>query len=108
MRKIVYPRAGGVEIIEIVEEEAPVPESDQVCVEIHRAGVNFAELMMRQGLYGSSPDFPFTPGYEASGVVIGVGNHVDTLKEGDRVLAMTGFGGYSEKVCLDALSLIHI
>jgi len=108
MRKIVYPRAGGVETIEIVEEGDPVPDSDQVCIRIHRAGVNFAELMMRQGLYGSSPDFPFTPGYEASGVVIGVGDRVDTLKEGDRVLAMTGFGGYSEKVCLNARRVIPI
>ena len=108
MRKIVYPRAGGVETIEIVEESDPVPQSDQVCVRIHRAGINFAELMMRQGLYGSSPDFPFTPGYEASGVVIGVGDRVENLKEGDRVLAMTGFGGYSEKVCLDARRVIHI
>ena len=108
MRRIVYPRAGGVETIQIVEEDDPVPQSDQVCVRIHRAGINFAELMMRQGLYGSSPDFPFTPGYEASGVVIGVGDQVATLKEGDRVLAMTGFGGYSEKVCLDARRVIPI
>lgn len=108
MRKIVYPRAGGVETIQIVEESDPVPQSDQVCVRIHRAGINFAELMMRQGLYGSSPDFPFTPGYEASGVVIGVGDRVENLKEGDRVLAMTGFGGYSEKVCLDARRVILI
>ena len=108
MRKVVYTRAGGVETIEIVEDSAPVPKSDQVCVRIHRAGINFAELMMRQGLYGSSPDFPFTPGYEASGIVIGVGDQVDTLKEGDRVLAMTGFGGYSEKVCLEAKRVIPI
>ena len=108
MRKIVYPKAGGVETIQIVEEDDPVPQSDQVCVRIHRAGINFAELMMRQGLYGSSPDFPFTPGYEASGIVIGVGDQVATLKEGDRVLAMTGFGGYSEKVCLDARRVIPI
>ena len=108
MRKIVYPKAGGVETIQIVEEDDPVPQSDQVCVRIHRAGINFAELMMRQGLYGSSPDFPFTPGYEASGIVIGVGDQVVTLKEGDRVLAMTGFGGYSEKVCLDAGRVIPI
>ena len=108
MRKVVYPRAGGVETIQIVEESDPVPQSDQVCVRIHRAGINFAELMMRQGLYGSSPDFPFTPGYEASGVLIGVGDRVENLKQGDRVLAMTGFGGYSEKVCLDARRVIHI
>mgnify|MGYP000001666644 FL=1 len=108
MRKIVYPRAGGVETIQIVEGSDPVPRSDQVCVRIHRAGINFAELMMRQGLYGSSPDFPFTPGYEASGVVISVGDQVENLKEGDRVLAMTGFGGYSEKVCLDSRRVIPI
>ncbi len=108
MKKIVYPRAGGVETIQIVEEKDPVPRKGEVCVRIHRAGVNFAELMMRQGLYGSSPEFPFTPGYEASGVVIGVGDSVDSLKEGDRVLAMTGFGGYSEKVCIDARRAILI
>ena len=61
MRKIVYPKAGGVETIQIVDVEDPLPGKGQVCVRVHRAGVNFAELMMRQGLYGSSPDFPFTP-----------------------------------------------
>ena len=49
---------------------------------VHRAGVNFAELMMRQGLYGSSPDYPFTPGYETAGEVIGLGEGVDSLKKG--------------------------
>ena len=55
---------------------------------------------MRQGLYGSNPDFPFTPGYEASGVIISLGKGVKGLELGDRVLAMTGFGGYSEKVSI--------
>jgi len=100
MRKVVYPKAGGVDSIEIIEVEDPEPDAGEVCVRVHRAGVNFAELMMRQGLYGSSPSFPFTPGYETSGVVIGVGEGVTSVKEGDRVLAMTGFGGYSEKVVL--------
>jgi len=108
MRRVVYPKAGGIDTIQIVEEQDPVPKSGQVCVSIHRAGVNFADLMMRQGLYGSSPDFPFTPGYEAAGVVIGLGEGVDSLKEGDRVLVMTGFGGYSEKVCLDARRVVPI
>ncbi len=108
MRKVVYPKAGGVETIQIVEEEDPVPKKGEVCVRVHRAGINFAELMMRQGLYGSSPDFPVTPGYEASGEVIGLGEGVDSLKEGDRVLAMTGFGGYAEKVCLSSERAIRI
>ena len=108
MKKIVYPRAGGVETIEIVEAEDPTPARGEVCVRVHRAGVNFAELMMRQGLYGSSPDYPFTPGYETAGEVIGLGEGVDSLRKGDRVLAMTGFGGYAEKVCLDARRVVKI
>ena len=50
MRKVVYPKVGGVDSIRIVEEEDPVPPKGQVCVRIHRAGINFADLMMRQGL----------------------------------------------------------
>ena len=102
MKKIIYPKIGGVDSIEIVEGDDPTASEGEVVVRIHRAGINFADLMMRQGLYGSNPDFPFTPGYEASGVVSEIGEGVSGLKEGDRVLAMTGFGGYSEKVSIDA------
>ena len=102
MKKVIYPRAGGVDSIEIIDEEDPVASEGEVVVRIHRAGINFADLMMRQGLYGSNPDYPFTPGYEASGVVSEIGKGVNGLKEGDRVLAMTGFGGYSEKVSIDS------
>jgi len=102
VRKVVYPRAGGVDSIQIVESEDPEPGLGQVSVRVHRAGINFAELMMRQGLYGTSPDFPFTPGYETAGEVIEIGEGVEGLEAGDRVLAMTGFGGYSEKVALDS------
>ena len=91
-----------------MEEHDPVPGPGEVCVRIHRAGVNFAELMMRQGIYGSNPDFPFTPGYEASGEVIKLGEGVVSHEKGDRVLAMTGFGGYSEIVCLDANRVVPI
>ena len=101
MRKIVYPRAGGVDVIQIVDSSNPIPGPGEVCVKVNKAGLNFAELMMRQGLYGSSPKFPFTPGYEASGEIIGLGEGVDSFKEGDRVLALTGFGGWAEQVVLD-------
>ena len=69
MKKIIYPKIGGVDSIEIIEAEEPMASEGGVVVRIHRAGINFADLMMRQGLYGSNPDFPFTPGYEASGVI---------------------------------------
>ena len=82
MRKVVYPKVGGVDSIRIVEVDDPVPGPGQVTVRIHRAGINFADLMMRQGLYGSNPDYPFTPGYEAAGEVIEVGNDVEAWIRG--------------------------
>ncbi len=100
MKKVIYPKVGGVDSIEILDVEEPQASEGEVVVRIHRAGINFADLMMRQGLYGSNPDFPFTPGYEASGVIISLGMGVKGLELGDRVLAMTGFGGYSEKVSI--------
>tara|TARA_B100000676_G_scaffold291515_1_gene326128 strand:- start:67 stop:1086 length:1020 start_codon:yes stop_codon:yes gene_type:complete len=108
MKKVIYPRIGGVDSIEIVDDKDPVPSEGNVVVRIHRAGINFADLMMRQGLYGSNPDYPFTPGYEASGEVISVGEGVKGISVGQRVLAMTGFGGYSEMACLDANRVIPL
>ena len=106
MRKVIYPKVGGVDSIRIVEVDDPVPDPGQVTVRIHRAGINFADLMMRQGLYGSNPEYPFTPGYEAAGEVIETGEGVEGLQPGDLVLAMTGFGGYSEQIALDANRVI--
>jgi len=108
VRKVVYPRVGGVDSIRIVEDSDPVAGPGQVRVRVHRAGINFADLMMRQGLYGSNPEYPFTPGYEAAGEVMDVGEGVTGLGPGDRVLAMTGFGGYSEQVVLDAKRVIPL
>ena len=96
MKRVVYARRGGLEAIEIIDEGNPKPADNQVRIEVHRAGINFADLMMRQGLYGAAPDFPFTPGYEISGVVSEIGENVSGFSVGDRVVALPG------------LSLIHI
>ena len=98
MKRVVYTKRGGLEAIEIIEEDAPTPKDDEVLIQVHRAGINFADLMMRQGLYGAAPDFPFTPGYEVSGVVLATGQDVKEHEVGDRVVALTGFGGYAEQV----------
>ncbi len=98
MKRVVYAKRGSLDAIEIIEEEAPLPEKNEVLIEVHRAGINFADLMMRQGLYGAAPDFPFTPGYEVSGIVRAVGKEVESHAIGDRVVALTGFGGYAEQV----------
>ena len=98
MNRIVYTKRGGLEAIEIIDEKSPEPGNNEVMIEVHRAGINFADLMMRQGLYGAAPDFPFTPGYEVSGVIRAIGSDVERHNVGDRVVALTGFGGYAEQV----------
>ena len=108
MKKVIYPKIGGPDSIQIVEDELDFPEENQVKVRVHRAGINFADLMMRQGLYGSNPDFPFTPGYEVSGEIIELGKMDNGLQIGQRVIAMTGFGGYSEEVVVDSSRVVPI
>ena len=63
------------------------------------SGVNFADLLQRPGLYGSAPRPPYVPGFEVAGKVDAVGAGVDRLSVGDRVVALTRFGGYAERVC---------
>jgi NADPH:quinone reductase-like Zn-dependent oxidoreductase len=108
MKKVVYTKIGGPYSIEIHDFEPVGLKPNEVMVKVHRAGINFADLMMRQGLYGSNPDFPFTPGYEVSGEIIELGEGVDGLEVGQRVIVMTGFGGYSQQVVASTNRVIPI
>ncbi|MBO58445.1 MAG: alcohol dehydrogenase [Euryarchaeota archaeon] len=100
MRRIVYTKKGGLDSIDIIEDKTPKLSPNEVLIQVHRAGINFADLMMRQGLYGAAPNFPFTPGYEIAGVIIGLGKDVSKFSEGDRVVSLCGFGGYSEQIAV--------
>lgn len=74
-------------------------------VDVAAAGVNFADCIARMGLYASARQFvgwPLTPGFEVAGTVLAVGEGVDTLRVGDRVLALTLFGGYATRVAVPA------
>jgi len=108
MKRVIYTKKGDLSVIEIISEGNPVAKRDEVVIEVHRAGINFADLMMRQGLYGAAPDFPFTPGYEVSGIITQVGAANGDLKVGQRVIAMTGFGGYAEQVVVNDSRIIPL
>lgn len=97
-KRVIYPRKGGPNVIEIVYEDVDVLPAEKIRIDVHYAGINFADLMMRVGLYGAAPSFPFTPGYEVSGIISEVGAAVTNRKVGERVVAMTRFGGYSSSV----------
>jgi NADPH2:quinone reductase len=87
-----------------VEREVPLAEvgPGDVHIQVHAAGVNFADLMMRAGLYGSVPPRPFSPGFEVAGVVQRVGTAVTHLAPGDRAVALLRYGGYARDVVTPA------
>ncbi len=76
------------------------PGPDEIAIDVAYSGVNFADVQMRIGLYPDAPKKPFVPGYEVSGTISAVGNHVKDLEVGDRVVAGTYFGGYASSVTI--------
>ncbi len=85
-------------------EERPdlSPGPGEVRVAVRAAGVNFADLMARQGLYPDAPKLPTVVGYEFAGTVDAVGEGVESPAVGDRVLGGSRFGGYAEQVVTGA------
>ncbi len=85
--------------LQIKEEDYPhLERDDQVIVRIKASGLNFAELMQRQGLYRPSTKTPYTPGYEGSGVVEILGSGVTDLKVNDRVLVFNSSGIWKDVI----------
>ncbi|MBK8504398.1 MAG: zinc-binding dehydrogenase [Saprospiraceae bacterium] len=81
---------------EIREIEKPAPGADQVLIKVEGFGLNFADVMARLGLYKGAPRLPAILGYEVVGRVEQCGTNIRHLKPGDRVVALTRFGGYAE------------
>jgi NADPH:quinone reductase-like Zn-dependent oxidoreductase len=98
MRAAVLPRHGGPEVFEIQDRPEPSLAPGRVRIRVKAAGINFADLMARQGLYPDAPDLPAVLGYEVAGDVEEVGEGVESVAVGDRVWAACRFGGYSEIV----------
>src|SRR4029079_16123269 len=98
MRAAVLPRHGGPEVFEIQDRPDPSLDPGRVLIRVKAAGINFADLMARQGLYPDAPDLPAVLGYEVAGEVEVVGEGVEEFAPGDRVWAACRFGGYSELV----------
>jgi len=96
VRAVEIRRAGPPESLEVGEAPMPQPGPGEVRIRVHRAGVNFADVLARQGIYPDAPKMPFVPGYEVSGVVDLVGPGVDGFRGGERAAAFTRFGGYAE------------
>src|SRR5262245_53503577 len=103
MRQVVITKAGPPEVLKVVEAPDPVPGKGEVRIAVRAAGVNFADVMARLGLYPDAPPLPAVVGYEVAGVVDAVGSSDVPFKTGDRVFAFTRFRGYSTSVVVPAL-----
>lgn len=99
MKQIWLRKSGGPEVLQLEEHpDHGAPGPNEAIVDVHYSGINFADIIMRQGLYRDAPPKPFVPGYEASGIISAIGSNVTRFKVGDPVAAGSFFGGYSSKL----------
>lgn len=101
LRKIVVERPGSYNRLEVRDFPPLQAGDDEVVIAVHAIGVNYADCMVRMGLYESAKEYvgwPITPGFEVAGLVQSVGRNVRDLAVGDEVFAVTLFDGYATQV----------
>src|SRR5258708_36883323 len=98
MRAIVTTRNGDVDVLKVETRPDPVPGRGEVLVRVKTAGLNFADILARQGLYPDGPPKPCVIGYEVSGVIEAAGEGVDHGRAGKPVRALTRFAGPADLV----------
>lgn len=90
------------EAFSFIESDIPEPRDNEVCIHVSAFGLNFADVMARQGLYRDCPPLPTVIGYDVEGRIHAIGKDVSQFRIGDQVFAMSRFGGYAEYVTTDA------
>lgn len=108
MREALIPRFGPPDVFEVRERPDPVPGEGEVRIRVRAAGINFADVLARLGLYPDAPKPPMVVGYEVAGNIDAVGRDVTGLGEGDRVVALTRFGGYADVVVVPAAHVFQL
>jgi NADPH2:quinone reductase len=108
MKAVLCKEYGPPESLVIEDIPSPRPGKGQVVITVKACGVNFPDTLIIEGKYQFKPALPFSPGGEVSGIVKELGEGVNTVKVGDRVIAFTGWGGFAEEVVTQAAKLIPI
>ncbi|MCL4522765.1 MAG: zinc-binding dehydrogenase [Acidobacteria bacterium] len=112
MRAVVARQYGPPEVFELQNLPDPQLKPGQVLIRVKAAGINFADILSRMGLYGGVPKPPFVPGLEISGVIEDVADNLPAqaagLRKGMRVAALTKFKGYAELVAVPASQVFPI
>src|SRR5277367_6750784 len=108
MRAIVITKHGGPGVLQVQERPDPVLGPGQVRIEVAAAGINFADVMARMGLYPDAPKTPCVVGYEVAGTILELGEGVEDLSHGQRVVAGTLFGGYASQAVVSAGNVLGL
>jgi NADPH:quinone reductase-like Zn-dependent oxidoreductase len=108
MHAVVITKHGGPEVLQVQERPDPPLGPGEVRIEVAAAGINFADVMARMGLYRDAPKTPCVVGYEVAGTILELGEGVEGLSAGQRVLAGTQFGGYSSQVVVPADDVVEL
>lgn len=108
MKAIRVDEFGEPGVMKLVDVEKPSPAQGEVLIEIDSVGVNYADTMRRRNQYVEPQEVPFTPGSEVAGSVTEVGEGVEDVNVGDRVVTLLGTGGYAEFATVRARNLIPV
>jgi NADPH:quinone reductase-like Zn-dependent oxidoreductase len=108
VRAVVITKHGPPSVLAVQERPDPPLATGEVRIEVAAAGINFADVMARMGLYPDAPKPPCVIGYEAAGSVLELGEGVSGLQTGQRVVAGTKFGGYASQVVVPATDVVPL
>jgi NADPH:quinone reductase-like Zn-dependent oxidoreductase len=108
MRAIVITKHGDPSVLQVQERPDPPMAPGHVRIDVAAAGINFADTMARTGLYADAPKPPCVVGYEVAGTVVEVGEGVEGVAPGARVMAPTRFGGYATQVVVPQADVVAL
>lgn len=102
MKALVCHEFGLPHTLHVEEVPSPIPGPNQVLISVEACGVNFPDVLIIQNKYQFTPTLPFSPGGEVAGLISALGEEVQGFELGQPVLALCGWGGFAEKVAVDA------
>ncbi|MEX0279930.1 MAG: NADPH:quinone oxidoreductase family protein [Arenibacterium sp.] len=108
MKAMLSTAVGGPDTLELTELDTPIPGKGEVLIRIRASGVNFPDTLMIRDMYQFKPPRPFAPGGEIAGDIEAIGDGVEGFAVGDRVLALTGHGGFATHLVTGTARLIKI
>uniref|UniRef100_A0A8B9FSQ4 Vesicle amine transport 1 like n=1 Tax=Amazona collaria TaxID=241587 RepID=A0A8B9FSQ4_9PSIT len=99
MRAVVLSAFGGLNKLRVSKKAMPEPQDGELKIRVKACGLNFIDLMVRQGNIDNPPKTPLIPGFECSGIVEAVGDSVKGFEIGDRIMAFVNYSAWAEVVC---------